>query len=563
MNKRIIIYLLLICNSSILFSQGEIVKKPKLVIGIVVDQMRFDYLYRYENKYGDGGFKRMLKEGYNYKNAHVNYAPTVTAAGHASIYTGTTPAIHGIIGNSWFDRYRNDIVGNVEDPTVTIIGSTEVNVWGASPKKMLTNTISDELRLGTNFKSKVISISLKDRGAILPGGHTSNAAYWHDYQTSPGYFVSSSYYMKTLPKWVTDFNALEKSNTYLNTSWETLYPIESYTESAVDANNFEHTIGGKQLPTFPYDLASMRKRYKKKYNEYQLLWATPGGNSLLTDFALAAIKNEKLGNDESTDLLNISFTVPDAAGHTFGPQSIEIEDIYLRLDKNIETLLNFLDNNIGKDNYVVFLTADHAAIHVASYLKEHKLPTGIARIKEYRDTLNTHLTSKYGKKSWIQYFEDEQIYLNRTSISERKLELKDVQQEVADFLITLEGINSALTSHQLLIHNYDSGIRQSVQKGHHAKRSGDVVLIFDPGVVQNSDSTIDINTIKGTTHGSAYAYDTHIPLLWMGSGIQKGSSVRKVGITDIAPSLSMILNLQLPSGSTGNPLPEIFTKKKE
>ena len=563
MNKRIIILLLLICNISILFSQVEKVKKPKLVIGIVVDQMRFDYLYKYENKYGNGGFKRMLREGYNFKNAHVNYAPTVTAAGHASIYTGTTPALHGIIGNSWFDRYKNDIVGNVDDPTETIIGSTEVNDIGVSPKKMLTSTISDELRVGTNFKSKVISISLKDRGAILPGGHTANAAYWHDYQTSPGYFVSSSYYMQTLPKWVSVFNSLEKSNAYLNTIWETLYPIESYTESAADANNFEHTIGGKRLPTFPYDLASMRKRYKKKYTEYQLLWATPGGNSLLTDFALAAIKNEKLGSDESTDLLNISFSVPDAAGHTYGPQSVEIEDIYLRLDKNIETLLNSLDSNIGKDNYVVFLTADHAAIQVASYLKEHKLPTGIARIKQYRDTLNMHLTSKYGKKSWIQYFEGDQLYLNRAAISDRKLVLKDVQQEVADFLINLKGINSALTSHHLLVNNYDNGLRQVVQKGHHPKRSGDVVLVFDPGIIQNSDSTVDVNAIKGTTHGSVYAYDTHIPLLWMGSGIHKGSSVRKVGITDIAPSLAMILNLQLPSGSTGNPLQEIFINKNE
>ena len=426
---------------------------------------------------------------------------------------------------------------------------------------MLTSTISDELRLGSNFKSKVISISLKDLGAILPGGHNANGAYWHDYKTSPGYFVSSSYYMQTLPKWVRDFNALEKSDAYLNASWKTLYPIESYTESAADANNFENTIGGKQLPTFPYDLASMRKRYKQKYAEHQLLWATPNGNSLLIDFALAAIKNENLGDDENTDLLNISFSVPDVAGHTYGPQSIEIEDIYLRLDKNIETLLDSLDNNIGKDNYTVFLTSDHAAIHVASYLQEHKLPTGIARIKQYKDTLNMHLRSKYGKRSWIQYFEGAQVYLNRTTISDRKLVLKEVQQEVADFLINLKGINSVYTSHHLLVQNYNNGLRQTVQKGHHPKRSGDVVLVFDPGFIVNSDSTVGVNTIKGTTHGSAFAYDTHIPMLWMGSGIPNGSSVRKVGITDITPSLAMMLNLQLPSGSSGKPLQEIFINK--
>lgn len=558
MNRLISLSILFIINWNFLYGQTGELNKPKLVVGIVVDQMRFDHLYKYQEKYGDGGFKRLLREGFNFKNAHYNYIPTVTAAGHASIYTGTTPAVHGIIGNSWFNRYKNIEIENVEDTTEIIIGSKEGNDKGVSPRNLFSTTISDQLRLGNNFISKVISVSLKDRGAILPGGQTANAAYWHDWQTSPGYFVSSSFYMESLPDWVTTFNTSEKSSKYLDDVWNTLYPIESYTESDIDDNTFERTLRGKSSPTFPYDFRALRKTYKELNAEYQMLWLSPKGNTILTEFAIEAIKYEKLGVDNKTDLINISYSVPDVVGHTFGPQSVELEDIYLRLDKDIEHLLNYLDKTIGKEDYLLFLTSDHGAIPVASYLNKHKLPTGIARVKQYNDSLSNYLNTKYGKNLWIQNFDGESIYLNRNLIIESGLQLRLIQQEVADFLINLEGISIVLTAFQLQNNEYTIGTKAQIQKGYHPKRSGDILLAFKPGFIQNSNSEIELSKVQGTTHGSGYAYDTHVPMLWHGWSISKGESVRKVSITDIAPSLAMLLNLQLPSGSTGSPLEELF-----
>lgn len=561
MCKRRVIIMFLLAYGVAVFGQSNQVKKPKLIVGIVVDQMRFDFLYKYESKYSEDGFKRLIREGYNYKNMHINHAPTVTAAGHATIYSGATPSIHGIVGNTWYDRYNHDFVENVTDTAYILVGTQRPSVIGYSPKNLLTTTISDQLRMASNFQSKVISISLKDRGAILPGGHTANAAYWNDWVTSPGYFVSSSYYMDELPTWVAEFNSKEKPNAYLDQVWNTLLPIETYTESAADDNKYETSLGGKPSPTFPYNLQEMRDRYSARGSEYQLLWVTPGGNSLLAEFAMEAIKNEQLGQDEFTDLINISFSTPDVAGHTFGPQSIEVEDIYLRLDQNIADLLTYLDVHIGTDNYVLFLTADHAAIPVVSYLNDHKIPSGLIQTAEYQRALSEHLNNKYGKNPWIEYFFDGQVYLNRDVINQKKkVDLKTIQLESASFLMGLEGINSALTADQLQFQDFTSGPKKMIQDGFYAKRSGDVLLTFDPGYISNAILGRTVTNVKGTTHGSSYNYDTQVPMLWFGSGISNGQSTRRVKITDIAPTLSMFFNLQQPSGSSGDSLFEIVDK---
>ncbi|MCW5517339.1 alkaline phosphatase PafA [Muriicola sp. Z0-33] len=540
-------------------SHGQSVNQtpPKLVVGIVVDQMSYEQLYKYKDKLSNGGFVRLMRDGFNYKNTQYNYIPTVTAAGHSSIYTGTTPATHGIIGNSWFQREENNGMGNVDDPNEHIIGAAQENNTGLSPKNLLSTTISDQLRLATNFRSKVISVSLKDRGAILPGGHLANAAYWHDWKKSPGYFVSSSYYMNDVPDWVKQFNKQEKSNAYLDTTWNTLLPIESYVESAADDNSFERTLGGKTAPTFPYEFKKMRERYRSLNAEYQLIWASPFGNTLLTEFALAALENEALGVDEHTDMLNISYSVPDAVGHALGPQSVEIQDIYLRLDRDIESLLNKLDEKLG-DKYLLFLTSDHGAIPTASYLNANKIPTGIAPIPKYRDTLANYLIKKHGRQNWIQHFDYEHVYLNRDIIRDRKLNLAEVQQDVASFLSGLKWIRVALSANDLQTKIYYDGLHKKLQNGFHPKRSGDILLSFEPGIIMNADPDIAVSEIKGTTHGSGYAYDSHVPLLWYGKNIPNGSSVRKVSVIDIAPSLAMFLNVQLPSGCSGVPLEELF-----
>ncbi len=532
--------------------------KPKLVVGVIIDQMGFDQLYKYHDRYGETGFKRLIRDGFNFKNANVNYIPSETAPGHASIYTGTTPAYHGIIGNSWYDRESGNYVGNVIDSNEKIVGSINENPNGTSPKNLAATTITDELRLRSKFKSKVISVSIKDRAAILPGGKSANAAYWFDWESSPGYFVSSSFYMKKVPKWVSKFNELGKSNIYLNQSWNTLYPLSTYTASSPDDNKYEPSLGGKSSPTFPYDFKTMREKYVKSGMEYQLLLVSPGGNSLLTEFAIAAIENEELGMDEYPDILNVSYSITDVIGHTFGPQSVEMEDIYLRLDKNLGELFATLDSMVGKDDYVLFLTSDHAAIPVVSYLRDNKLDGDIARIEEYNNQLKSFLEAKYGAGSWIDNFDGDQVYLNKNTVDEKKLVLPVIQQEVADFLMTRKGVYLALTAHELQTKTYEEGLRKTIQNGYHPKRSGDVLISYNSGTILNPDPQMAVERVKGTVHGSGYSYDTHVPLLWMGSGIPKGESVRSVNPIDITPSLAMFLNLQLPSAVQGKPLSELF-----
>ncbi len=556
MNYRLLAVIIALFFLSLI--QGQTADNPKLIVGLVVDQMRFDYLYRYSAKYGDGGFKRILREGYNFKNAQFSYIITETAPGHSTIFTGTTPSVHGIVGNDWYDRESGKLVSNVGDGAETIVGSKQIDTNGRSPRNLLSTTIGDQLRLGSNFRSKVISISLKDRSAILPGGHTANAAYWIDLKNSPGYFVSSSFYMDQLPSWVQNFNAREKVNAYLDETWETLYPIGSYSESIRDNSAYEPKLGGKSAPVFPYNFKEMRAKYPQDGTEYQLLLVSPWGNTLLKEFALEALKQEGLGKDVHTDLLTVSFSVPDVVGHTFGPQSVEMQDIYLRLDKDIEALMNELDREVGKENYLIFLTADHGAIPNAHFLKDQKLPTGIAPINLYTFGLSDHLSKKYRRQNLLEVLNYEQAYLNRDLIRELDLDLEEVQKEVASYLLGQKEIVGAFTAHDLMTRNYDKGYAQRIQQGFHPKRSGDVILQFLPGFVQQNQAGMTIERIKGTTHGSGYSYDSHVPLIWAGKGIPKGESVRQVNIKDITPTLSMMLNVQLPSGSTGKPLTELF-----
>tara|TARA_R110001592_G_scaffold24756_1_gene94989 strand:+ start:94 stop:1788 length:1695 start_codon:yes stop_codon:yes gene_type:complete len=531
---------------------------PKLVVGVIIDQMRADYLYKYQDRYGEDGFKRLIRNGFNYKNANVNYIPAETAPGHASIYTGTTPSYHGIIGNSWFDRETNTVEENVSDSLEKIVGSVNDNPYGVSPNKLMSSTITDELKKISNFKSKIISVSIKDRGAILPGGKSADGVYWHDWESSPGYFVSSSFYMETLPNWVDKFNKQEKSDAYLDETWNTLYPIETYISSSPDDNTYEPSLGGKISPTFPYNFKTMREKYRDNGSEFQLLWISPKGNTLLTEFAITAIQEEKLGKDKYTDFLNISYSVPDVIGHTFGPQSVEMEDIYLRLDNEIATLLKALDTKIGKENYTLFLTSDHGAIENVSFLNNHKLDAAIARTTSDARNLEAFLDTKYGKASWITAVNGNNLYLNKVTVDEQKLTLPIIQKEAADYLMTLPEVSFALTADDLQTYVYEEGIRKTIQNGYHVKRSGDVIISYSSGTIIHPNPNIDVEMVNGTVHGSGYSYDTHVPLIWMGKGIKSGESVRAVNPIDIAPSLSMFLNIPLPSASQGKPLIELF-----
>lgn len=540
------------------FAQEKTSEPPKLVVGVIVDQMRFDFLEKYEANFGDGGFKRLMRDGYSFENTHYNYVPTVTAAGHASIYTGATPSVHGIIENTWYERNSKGLVSNVGDTTVRIVGSVVENYSGYSPARLETSTISDLLREQSDSRSKVISVSLKDRGAILPGGKKANAAYWQDWETSPGHFVSSSYYMDELPSWVISFNNKDKANKYLNRTWKTLLPLKEYTASAPDDNPHERILRGKETPTFPYDLKGMRALYEGDPRYYQVLWVTPYGNTITTEFAVEALKSEELGKDEDVDMLCVSFSTPDVAGHTFGPQSVEVQDIYLRLDRDIAELLETLDKEVGEDNYVVFLTSDHGVQPVVSYLRANNQPADLAVIPQFNQALSFSLNQQYGAFKWISYFGNNQIYLDHDLIKEKGQSLEEIRQSVADFMKEQPGVRFALTPDDLNTSGDTTGQIEMVKKGYYPDRSGDVMLVYDYGVMPTSDYRTPVTKVRGAGHGSGYDYDTHVPLLWYGKGIPQGTSSRKVHPVDIAPTLLRIMNLREAGGMTGASLSEVL-----
>jgi predicted AlkP superfamily pyrophosphatase or phosphodiesterase len=513
--------------------------RPKLVVGIVVDQMRYDYLTRFEDKYGEGGFMRLIKEGFNCKNNHYNYIPTYTGPGHASIYTGTTPKYHGIISNNWFDKELNKTVYCAGDDSVRSIG-TESPAGKMSPHRMVVTTFADENRLFTQMKGKSIGISLKDRGAILPAGHTANAAYWF-HGSNEGHWISSSFYFDELPNWVKKFNASNAVEKYLKT-WNTLYDINTYEESGADLNNFEGGFNGKETATFPYDL----KVLSSENMGMDILKVTPYGNNMVTDFAVEALKEEDLGLDNFTDVLTISYSSTDYIGHNFGVNSKEIEDTYLRLDKDIERLLNELDRQVGKGNYTVFLTSDHGVVDVPSYLQSMKISAGYINNTTLRQSFNFFLLKKYGTSDIVANVSNNQIFLDRKKIEELNLNISEVQQAVVNEIITYDSVDKVYTGTTMNNNVFTEGVEVLLQNGYNQKRSGDILYV-------NSPATISYGR-TGSTHGSGLNYDTHVPLIFYGFGINQGSTLRKTRVVDIAPTISALLGISFPNYSTGLPL---------
>lgn len=546
--------LILFAFSAILFLQLQpsgiaqtTVQRPKLVVGIVVDQMRYDYLYKYYSKYAENGFKKLMHEGFNCRNNHYNYAPTYTGPGHASIYTGTTPSQHGIISNDWYVRRTGKNIYVTDDSTVNTVGSSNIKVGKMSPVNMLATTVSDELRLLTNKKSKVIGVALKDRSAILPAGHLANGAYWFDSET--GHWVTSSYYMKDLPGWMKKFNDRHLTQKYLSQNWTTLLPINEYTESATDDNSYEGKYPGESKPVFPHDLSKMWRP-----NDYDIIRYTPFGNTLTKDVAIAAIEGEQLGRGANTDFIAISFSSTDYIGHKMGPQSIEVEDTYLRLDRDLAELIIYLEKSYGKDGFLLFLTADHGAAYVPAQLMDDKIPAGYFGRTKMIDSLKTFLNITLGNGNWISSYINQQVYLNRELIAQKNISLKEIQEKIATYLLRFEGVANTYTSYQLNGSSFNQRPESFLQNGFYTQRSGDVSVLLNPGWIEFYGNT------TGTTHGTPYDYDTHVPLLWYGWHISHGSSAVPVSIIDIAPTISDLLNISQPNAATGKVLTEMITK---
>ncbi|WP_242132813.1 alkaline phosphatase PafA [Aestuariivivens marinum] len=535
----VLLGLSLVISCKVKEENKEVLRNPKLVVGIVIDQMRYDYLTRFYNKYGDGGFKRMIDEGFNCKNNHFNYIPTYTGPGHASVYTGTTPKYHGIISNGWYDKDIKQDVYCAGDTSVRSVGTNDRS-GQMSPHRLKTTTLADENRLFTQMRGKTIGISIKDRGAILPAGHSANAAYWFQGKDE-GNWISSTYYMDDLPQWVKDFNAEHSVSKYLR-EWNTLYDIETYTESGNDLNDFEGGFRGKETATFPYQLDVL----KDSNGGYDLLKATAYGNSLTTDFTIAALKGEGLGKDTITDVLAVSFSSPDYVGHNFGVNSKEIEDTYIRLDKDLERFFVVLDEQVGKNNYTVFLTADHAAVNVPAYLQSVKIPAGYLDNAKTRIKFNAFMEQTFKAPDLVENVSNNQIFLNRDKVKAMGLKLEDIQEAIVNELIAYDHVDKVYSATTLSTTEFVTGIEALLQKGYNQKRSGDVLVVTDPGYISYPKT--------GSTHGSGFSYDTHVPLLFFGKGIAHGETIKKTEITDIAPTISSLLGISFPNGTTGQPL---------
>ncbi len=508
---------------------------PRLVVGIVVDQLRYDYIPLYWDKFEEGGFKRLVEQGFSFENNHFNYFPTYTGPGHAAVYTGATPSVHGVVGNEWYDRTIDDEMYVVSDSTVNPIG-TNSEAGKMSPENLKSTTVTDELKTASPG-SKVIGVSIKDRGAVLPAGHLGDAAYWYEAET--GNFISSSWYVSELPQWVQDFNEEGLAREFADSTWETLLPIEQYTESNPDDTPYEGTFENEEAPVFPHNLAENRGE------GYGIIGSTPFGNTVTAELAKAAIEGEDMGADGTTDFLAVSFSSTDYVGHQFGPHSIELQDTYLRLDRNLADLLDYLDQNVGEGNYLVMLTSDHGVVDVPQELIDKNLPGGYFDSDRVIQELADFLKAEYGNSDWIEAYANQQIYLDRALVEEKGVSLKEMQAKAADFLLQFEGVLSTNTAHNFQNKSFDTGLQAMYQRGFMYDRSGDVYIQLKSGWLDSDYPT-------GTSHGSPYNYDTHVPLLFYGWNVTEGSTTRKTAIPQIAPTISNMLNIPLPSGSPAN-----------
>jgi len=502
MRKFLLLLLLIVSMVTQAWARSEMNERPKLVVGIVVDQMRWDYLPRYYDQFGEDGFKRLIGEGFSCDNCLINYLPTVTSIGHTSVYTGTTPAFHGICGNNFFIDDKS--VYCCGDTTVTTVGS-DSNKGEASPRNLLSTTIGDQLRMHTDFRSKVIGVSYKDRAAILPAGRSANGAYWLD--TKNVCFVTSTYYMNELPEWAKAYNLQLKNN-------------------------------------------------KKAQKMGKNIGFDPICGTVTAEMAIAAMKGEHLGKGEATDMLCISFSQTDVIGHEWGTRGEHTDAAYLQLDKDLAMILRALDDQVGKGNYLLFLTADHAAAHNYQWMENHKLNGGAWRVKDLFlcAGLDTYLHEKIGADiSVISDFNSYRVYLNRIRIKELGLEVDQVKQALIEYARNLPHVQFVMDFEKVNTWSVPDVLRSRALLAYHPRRSGDLLLVLEAGWYEFWPGSSPV----GTTHGEWNPYDAHIPLLFYGWQVEHGSTSREVHITDIAATVCQMIHIQQPNACIGEAILEI------
>jgi predicted AlkP superfamily pyrophosphatase or phosphodiesterase len=521
--------------------------KPRLVIGIVVEELKYDQLEKFRDRLGENGIKRLINEGTYFKNASYEYMLTQSAPGHATIATGTEPSFHGITSDDWYVPLKNELINCTKDINVNSVGgSFETGLH--SPVNLLVSTFSDELEMSTNKKAKVFGVGLRESSAIFSAGHAANAAYWFDNIT--GTWMSSTYYIDSLPMWVNDFNAMKFSDSYLNSTWSLLRPAKDYADCLPDSNSYE--AGFNNINYFPYDLKKIRsKSIFGSKNDYSLLRETPFGNSLTTNFAIRLIQNERLGKDDVTDYLSICYSATDYIGHRFGPSSVEMGDAIFRLDDEIKNLLTFLNDSIGKKNVLIYFTAAHGISEIPTVLEKNRIPSGYFMQNQALQLLRSYLNAVYGEGDWVKGYSERQVFLNRTLIEDARLSLDDVQKKVARFLVQFTGVEAAYPYSAFEANDFGNGNLKRIINNFSPQRSGDVIVTLNPGWVEKENDYV-------TNHNSPYEYDSHVPLIWYGWTVNRATVTRKVNMTDIAATLSTLCKVPYPNACTGEPMFELF-----
>ncbi len=542
--STVVLIIVLVMGSVGVSGQKIPSQKPKLVVGITVSGMRYDYLSVYWDKFGDDGFKKMASTGANCKNARYDYLITEPSVGYATIATGAKPNAHGIVSDYWYERLTNKVTYSLDDPDQTTIAGP-YGTGQFSPAALHSRTISDELRVISRFKSKSIGISMDPQAAVLMAGHTANAAYWID--PSSATWMTSSYYMDSLPRWVKEFNEKNYRDIYLDRTWETLLPISEYHESMLDNNPYETGIEGQI--TFPYDLARISTRNRKE-RDYSVLMATPWGNTFTKDLAIAAIVNEELGQREVSDMIHIGFNATKYLSENYSTWSMEIQDAYLRLDKDIAHLLGFLDDQLGLENVVVYLTAENALADDPRYLEESRIPSGFFNYRTSISLLKSYLNAIYGQGEWVTFYYAQQIYLNHQLIEDSRLSLEEVQDRVARFMIQMAGVSNALQAYVLQRNNFTDGVFERIQNSYYQKRSGDVIIYLTPGWVEHSS--------VGRNGFAEFQFGPHVPLLFYGWKVNRVTIPEKLSLTDIAATIAYFLEISMPENASGKVISDLI-----
>lgn len=547
--RKAILFSVLITIS--LFAQGQSAyippEKPKLVIGIIVEQLRYDQLEKMRNILSEHGIRKMINEGTYFKNASYDYLLTQAAPGLATISTGTDPSYHGMTSDNWYNPLSDQVIFCVQDPKSNPVGgSFETGLF--SPVNLLSSTFADELEMATCGEAKVYGVGVKEMSSVITAGHSADGAYWYDNRT--GTWMSSTYYIKTLPGWLMDLNAMMYPETYLNKIWTPLLDSSLYPGCQTDSSKFEK--GFNSQTWFPYDLKALCTTGKmmNEKKDYSFLRETPFADDFTTDLALRLIEKENLGQDDVVDYLAITFSATDYIGHRFGPSSVEFADAIVRLDQNISRLIEVVNDKLGKKNVLVYFVSAHGVSEIPAILEANRIPSGYFKLNQSLQLLRSYLNAIYGQGDWIKGFHDNQIFLNRTLIEDADIVLEDIQRKIARFMVQFAGVANAVPCSAIEMNTFSDGLLKKMSNSFSPQRSGDVMITLNPGWVEKSDDV--------ARHNSPYEYDSHVPLVWYGWTSNKAMVTRKVNIKDIAITLSDLCKVPLPNAANGAPLTELL-----